>query len=73
MSKLDLLMLDLLKFIDNHAMILKAILTDFCINIWNKIIYSTHICLAIVDLESTPANGQIYLVEFFHLMLGTLF
>ena len=52
MSKLD-------KFIDNHAMILKAILLGFCINMWIKIIYSMHICLTIVDIESTPANRQI--------------
>ena len=60
------------KFIDNHAMILKIILTDLCTYIWNKIIYSMHLCLTILDLESTSANRQMYLVNYFLLMLGTL-
>ena len=61
------------KFIDNHAMILKIILTDLCTYIWNKIIYSMHLCLTILDLESTSANKQMYLVNYLLLMLGTLF
>ena len=73
MNELDFHMLHLLKFIDNHAMILNPILTDFRINIWNKITYSTRIWLAIVDLESTPANRQMYVVDYFLLILGNLF
>jgi len=65
--------MDMFKFIDNHAMILKIILTDLCTYIWNKIIYSMHLCLTILDLESTSANKQMYLVNYLLLMLGTLF
>jgi len=65
--------MDMFKFIDNHAMILKIILTDLCTYIWNKIIYSMHLCLTILDLESTSANRQMYLVNYLLLMLGTLF
>ena len=60
-------------FNNNHAMILKIILPDLCINIWYKIMYSMHFCLAILDLEITSANRQMYLVDYFLLMLGTLF
>jgi len=65
--------MDMFKFIDNHAMILKIILTDLCTYIWNNIIYSMHFCLAVLIIGITSANRQMYLVDYFLLMLGTLF
>jgi len=66
MTKMDM-------FNNNHAMILKMILPDLFINVWNEIIYSMHFCLAILNLEITSANRQMYLLDYLLLMLGTLF
>jgi len=60
-------------FNNNHAMILKIVLPDLCINVWNEIMYSMHFCLAYLNLEITSANRQMYLLDYLLPMLGTLF